>query len=110
MREPLVSVLELRGDTLSKKSVRDAPQAHFGRVVVLAIAWLVDGVEGVDFLEKTDALAGGAFADLKAFYNIVECEGLFAGEIEAVDFAVGLWQTEGLGGVYEEGDKLSLQV
>jgi hypothetical protein len=63
--------------------------ARYGDVMVAAVAGDVGGVEGVDAFEEADTLAGGAFADLQAIDDVVEGEGLFAGEEEAVDLAVG---------------------
>ena len=98
----------MRKHSFFEEAVGDAVETELGSEVIAAFAREVGGVEGVYAFEEADALAGGAFADLKLFYYVVEGKRGFAGEVEAVDLADGLGEAEGLGGVDEEGDEFAL--
>ena len=105
----LDAFLNLGGDFLFQKAVRNAAKTRFGDVVVPAIARDVVGIERVDAFQKAYALAGGSFADLQTLDNLVQSEGTIAGEKETVNFAIGFGQANGLGGIDEESDQFPLE-
>jgi len=84
---------------------------EFDGGLVVGAAFDVAGgfADGVEAFEGAEALAGGAFADAEAFDEIVEGEGFWGDEEEAVDFADGAGHSEDFDAVDEEIDHLALE-
>ena len=74
---------------MSDQTIGNTTETHLCNVVVTAIARKIDGIQSVDAFEKTNALASAAFTDLKAVDNVVERQGVVAGVVKTIDFAVG---------------------
>ena len=86
----VASAVEVGADLFADEAANEAFQLDGGFVVgasfAVAVAVAVGFADCAEAFEGAEALAGGAFADFQALYQVVERERALGNEEESVDF------------------------
>jgi hypothetical protein len=98
--------VEMGADLFLDEAAGEAFEFGCREIVGAAVAVGIGLADGTEGFEGAEALAGGAFADGEAAYEVVEGKGAFGNEEEAVNFADGLRETEHAHAIGEEIDDL----
>ena len=90
----VASAVEVGADLFADEAANEAFQldgwfvvgASFGAAIAVAVAVALGFADRAEAFEGAEALAGGAFADFQALYQVVERERALGNEEESVDF------------------------
>ena len=99
--------LQAGNDPLAQETGNEVFHLEFGCVTGKTIVAAFSFHDGTKGLELTEALAGGALADFKALADCFHCQGLIAGEEEAINLAVRSGVAEKFRQIGEDGDNSS---